>query len=536
MSAPLVDIEDLSVTFQSGPSRVQAVDAVSFDILPGETVALVGESGSGKSTVALSLSRLLPPSATISAKRLRFRDQDLLTADETGIRSLRGHRIGSIFQEPMTALNPLHSIERQIGEPLRIHQGLSKGAARTEVIGLLDRVGLGAMKDRLGALPHELSGGQRQRVMIAMALANKPDLLIADEPTTALDVTVQAQILALLEDLKREFGMALLLITHDLGVVRHMADRVCVMKDGTLVEQGSADQVFETPEHAYTKALIGAEPRPLGVREPLNSAPILRAENLSVLFPVKRGLLRSTVDNVRAVDGVDLKLQAGRTLAVVGESGSGKTTLAMTLLRLQRPTTGTIHLNGRPIQDMSPKALRPLRRDLQIVFQDPYGALSPRLSVADIIGEGLDVHGLMRDRRERRTAIAAILDDVGLPEEAMDRYPHEFSGGQRQRIAIARAMILKPKVVLLDEPTSALDRSVQTQIIDLLLDLQDRHNLAYLFISHDLAVVRALADEVLVMQGGKPVEVGPAAQILEAPETAYTRALIDAAFTVRSIP
>ncbi len=533
-AARLLDVADLSVTFRGGGAGVRAVDQVSLTMAPGETLALVGESGSGKSTVALALSGLLPASARVQARHIAFQGQDYRDADDEALRRLRGARIGMIFQEPMTALNPLHGIGRQIGEPLRIHQKLSRQDANTRVVDLMKRVGLEALAGRLDALPHQLSGGQRQRVMIAMALANGPDLLVADEPTTALDVTVQAQILDLLKDLKTETGMGLMLITHDLGVVRHMADRVCVMKDGRIVETGACETLFEAPQHAYTRMLIDADPPPMAHRPAPDSPPVLEAQDLSVHFAVRKGLLRRRTDVVKAVDTVCLGLKPGRTLAVVGESGSGKTTLAMALLRLERPTAGAVRLDGTPIQDLSASALRPKRRDLQIVFQDPFGALSPRLSVAGIIGEGLDVHGLMKKPEDRRAAIADILVDVGLPQDAMDRYPHEFSGGQRQRIAIARAMILKPRVVILDEPTSALDRSVQTQIIDLLIDLQIKHGLAYLFISHDLGVVRALADDVLVMRHGRIVEAGPAGDIFTAPQTDYARDLITSALSLRT--
>ncbi|MGF1456498.1 MAG: ABC transporter ATP-binding protein [Alphaproteobacteria bacterium] len=528
----LLEVSDLSVTFHGGGTPVQAVDTVSFTMAPGETLALVGESGSGKSTVALALSGLLPASARTRARRLALEGRDHAHADEETLRRLRGARIGMIFQEPMTALNPLHGIGRQIGEPLRVHRGLSRAQIRTRVIERLERVGLGALTRRLDALPHQLSGGQRQRVMIAMALAGEPDLLVADEPTTALDVTVQAQILTLLKDLKAQLGMGLLLITHDLGVVRHMADRVCVMKDGRIVETGTTQALFSEPEHPYTRMLIAAQPRPLAPRPIPEQDPVLEARDLSIHFPVRQGLFRRQTDVVKAVDAVSLSLRPGRTLAVVGESGSGKTTLAMGLLRLERPTSGTVRLDGSPIEALSASALRPRRRDLQIVFQDPFGALSPRLSVAGIIGEGLNVHGLMKARADRRKAIAAVLEEVGLPADAMDRFPHEFSGGQRQRIAIARALILRPRVLILDEPTSALDRSVQIQIIDLLMDLQARYGLAYLFISHDLSVVRALADDVLVMRHGRIVEQGPATQVFTAPTTDYARDLIGAALAL----
>ncbi len=527
---PLLTVDDLSVAFRAGKAETRAVDGVSFTVSKGETVALVGESGSGKSTTALSVLKLLPyPAASHPGGAIRFDGQDLLNADESALRKVRGNRISMIFQEPMTSLNPLHTVEKQVGEILMMHQGLSRERARPRIIELLERVGLPDVTSRLNAYPHQLSGGQRQRVMIAMALANKPDLLIADEPTTALDVTVQAQILALLKDLQRDLGMALLLITHDLGVVRHMADTVCVMKDGRIVEQGPVQRIFGEPAHEYTRLLIDAEPKPKPRQAENEGQVVLAARDVKVWFPIRKGIFRRAVDHTKAVDGVSLDVREARTLAVVGESGSGKTTLAMALLRLA-PSDGAILFGGKPIDGLTSKAMRPLRKEMQVVFQDPFGSLSPRLSVGGIIAEGLDVHGLAPSDAERRPLIAHALSEVGLPEEAMDRYPHEFSGGQRQRIAIARAIILKPRFLILDEPTSALDRSIQGQIIDLLLDLQDRYGLAYVFISHDLKVVRALADDVLVMRAGRAVEQGPVEQIFEAPQTDYTRELIAAAY------
>ncbi len=534
--APLLSVRDLSVAFRSGASETLAVDRVSFDIRRGETVALVGESGSGKSTTALSVLRLLPyPTASHPSGSVLFRREDLLRAEEPELRRVRGNRISMIFQEPMTSLNPLHTIEYQIAEGLMTHRGLRPAQARRTVLDLLERVGLEKLKTRLDAFPHELSGGQRQRVMIAMALANRPDLLIADEPTTALDVTVQAQILDLLEELKRAFNMALLLITHDLGVVRRMADRICVMKDGRVVETAPATALFTAPSHAYTRMLINAEPRPLPQRTTNAGPVVLAARDVKVWFPIRSGLFGRVTDHVKAVDGVSLDIREGRTLAVVGESGSGKTTLAMALLRLVS-AQGSIRFGERTLDGLSQQQMRPLRREIQAVFQDPYGSLSPRMSVGAIVAEGLDVHGLAPGRAERRPLITQALRDVGLTPDMMDRYPHEFSGGQRQRIAIARAMILKPRFVVLDEPTSALDRSVQAQIIELLLDLQARHGLAYLFISHDLKVVRALSDDVMVMRGGRVVEHGAAEHIFSAPQTDYTRDLMAAAYALDDAP
>jgi len=530
----LLHVRGLHVEFRSGGGVMHAVKGVSFDIAKGETVALVGESGSGKSVTALSILQLLPyPMAHHPAGSIRFRDQELLGAEEKVLRDVRGNRIAMIFQEPMTSLNPLHSIERQINETLFLHKGLSRSAARKRTLELLRLVGLPNPEKRLNAYPHELSGGQRQRVMIAMALANEPDLLIADEPTTALDVTIQAQILELLKDLQRRFGMALLLITHDLGVVRKMADRVCVMNQGEIVEQASVADIFIRPKHPYTQKLLAAEPKGNPLTPPENAPEVMAADNLKVWFPIKKGLLRRTVDHVRAVDGVSVDVREGHTVGVVGESGSGKTTLGLALLRLHA-SQGAIRFDGKDIQGWQAKRLRPLRREMQVVFQDPYGSLSPRLSVGQIVGEGLKIHGI-GSGSERDAMVAKALEEVGLDPASRHRYPHEFSGGQRQRIAIARALVLKPKFVVLDEPTSALDMSVQAQIVDLLRDIQARHNLAYLFISHDLRVVRALSSHVIVMKDGKVVEQGPTRRIFEEPEQDYTRALLAAALNLEAV-
>jgi microcin C transport system ATP-binding protein len=534
-SETLLSVRDLSVSFDAPGGEVRAVRHVSFDIGRGETVALVGESGSGKSVTALSIVQLLSyPPARHPSGSIHFRSDELLGARERLLRAIRGNRIAMIFQEPMTSLNPLHTIEKQINEVLLVHKRLGRRAARARTLELLRLVGLPEAASRLGAYPHQLSGGQRQRVMIAMALANEPDLLIADEPTTALDVTIQAQILRLLRDLRDRFGMALLLITHDLGIVRKMADRVCVMTQGEIVEAGSTEEIFARPQHAYTRRLLEAEPRGEPHRAVEGVPSIVDGRELRVWFPLKGGVLRRTVGHIKAVDGVSLTVREGHTVGVVGESGSGKTTLGLALLRLVR-STGSIQFAGRDIQGLSSRALRPLRREMQIVFQDPYGSLSPRLSVGQIVEEGLRVHGIGATAEERRRLIEHALIEVGLDPETRDRYPHEFSGGQRQRIAIARAMVLKPRLVVLDEPTSALDMSVQAQIVDLLRELQRRHNLAYLFISHDLRVVRALSEEVLVMREGRIVERGPAAQIFAEPREPYTRALMAAAFDLEAV-
>jgi microcin C transport system ATP-binding protein len=528
--APLVDVRDLSVTFAAGPATVEAVKHVSFNVAKGEIVALVGESGSGKTVSALSILRLLNyPSASHPSGEIIYGGKDLLKAAGHTMRDIRGEKISIIFQEPMTSLNPLHTIEKQVGEIMRLHHGLDDATARPRVLELLRKVGLDNAERRLQAYPHQLSGGQRQRVMIAMALANEPDLLIADEPTTALDVTIQAQILELLKVLQRELGMAMLLITHDLGVVRRMADRVYVMSKGCIVEEGRTADVFERPQHPYTRHLMSAEPKGNPPRPAADAPVVLETEDLRVWFPIKRGLLRRTVDYVKAVDGLSLKLRAGETVGVVGESGSGKTTLGLALLRLVS-SKGPIAYVGKRIDGFDSRQMRPLRKEMQIVFQDPYGSLSPRLSVEQIIGEGLTIQSPGMSYDERRVRVGAALTEVGLDPDAQDRYAHEFSGGQRQRIAIARAMVLEPKFVLLDEPTSALDMSVQAQIVDLLRDLQRRHDLAYLFISHDLKVVRALSNYVVVLKNGKVVEEGPADEIFNNPKAPYTKALLAAAF------
>jgi microcin C transport system ATP-binding protein len=537
MSAePLLSVRDLSVAFGQSGRETLAVDRVSFDISKGETLALVGESGSGKSVTALSILKLLPyPSARHPSGEIHFKDQELLRLSEREMRRVRGDDITIIFQEPMTSLNPLHTIDKQIGEILLLHRGLTGEAARARTIEVLGQVGIPDPQSRLKAYPHQLSGGQRQRVMIAMALANEPDLLIADEPTTALDVTVQAQIIALLKDIQKRLGMSLLFITHDLGIVRKIAQRVCVMKEGRIVEHGDVERVFTAPEHPYTRALLAAEPKP-DPAPPQPAAPmVLQAVDLKVWFPIKRGVLRKVVGHIKAVDGVSVALRKGETLGVVGESGSGKTTLGLALLRLIS-SEGPIIFMGNPLQGLKFKQMRPFRRDMQIVFQDPYGSLSPRLSVADIIDEGLNVHHPDMPERERDERVIRALTDVGLNPDTRFRFPHEFSGGQRQRIAVARAIVLEPTFIVLDEPTSALDMLIQAQMVDLFRDLQKRRNLTYLFISHDLRVVAALASRLLVMRAGKVVETGNAAELFQKPKTDYTRALFAAAFNIDTAP
>ena len=535
-SAPLLSIRDLSIAFGYGARESLAVDRVSFDISKGETLALVGESGSGKSVTALSVMKLLPyPSAHHPSGSVNFQGRDLLAMSEREIRAVRGNDITIIFQEPMTSLNPLHTIEKQIGEILSLHQNVTGQAARSRIIDLLGQVGIPDPAGRLGAYPHQLSGGQRQRVMIAMALANEPELLIADEPTTALDVTVQAQILKLLKDTQRRLGMSMLFITHDLGIVRKLADRVCVMHRGKIVETGAVERVFTSPEHSYTRALLAAEPKP-DPAPPRPEAPVIVETNdLKVWFPVKRGVLRKVVGHIKAVDGVSIALRKGETLGVVGESGSGKTTLGLAILRLIS-STGPVVFMGKGIQGLKFKEMRPFRHDMQIVFQDPYGSLSPRMSVSDIIEEGLKVHHPDLPAAERTKRVIDALTDVGLDPETCHRYPHEFSGGQRQRIALARALVLEPTFIVLDEPTSALDMLIQSQMVDLLRDLQKRHDLTYMFISHDLRVVAALASRLLVMRNGKAVEEGAAAELFKAPKSDYTCALFAAAFKLETAP
>jgi microcin C transport system ATP-binding protein len=536
MTTPLLSVANLSVAFSQGGKQTLAVDDVSFSLQPGETLALVGELGSGKSVTALSILKLLQyPPASHPSGRVMFMGKDLLSASEDELRAVRGNDITMVFQEPMTSLNPLHTIEKQIGEILALHKGLSGDAARVRTLELLDLVGIRNAAERLDAYPHQLSGGQRQRVMIAMALANEPKLLIADEPTTALDVTVQAQILKLLKELQQRLGMAMLFITHDLGIVRRIATRVCVMLKGKIVEEGKVADVFGAPQHAYTQRLLAAEPKGKPRPIPPGAKTILDAGPLKIWFPIKKGFLRSTVGHVKAVDGVSITIREGETVGVVGESGSGKTTLGLAILRLIS-SEGPIVFLGENINGIKTKAMRPKRRAMQVVFQDPYGSLSPRLSVAGIVEEGLLVQDKGLSYEERRAVVATALSDVGLDPAAMDRYPHEFSGGQRQRIAIARAMVLNPSFVVLDEPTSALDMSVQAQIVDLLRDLQDKRGLAYLFISHDLKVVRALSHRVLVMQNGKVVEQGEGEAIFAAPQTEYTKALFAAAFNLDAHP
>ena len=526
----LVDVRDLRVSFRMTEHVIEAVRGVSFHIEPGETVALVGESGSGKSVSALSILQLLPyPKAFHPTGSVRVRGKEMIGASESLLRNIRGNRVSMIFQEPMTSLNPLHTVQRQVAETLFLHRNMNREQARARVLELLSMVGIKEPEKRLDSFPHQLSGGQRQRVMIAMALANEPELLIADEPTTAVDVTIQAQILDLLQDLQQRLGMAMLIITHELGIVRKLADRIYVMHEGRFVEQGPTDKIFAAPEHEYTQLLIGSEPRRRRYTPPTGTPVLLETTDLRVHFPIKAGLFRRTIDHIRAVDGVDFTLNEGHTLGVVGESGSGKTTLGLAILRLMR-STGSIKYQGQELQGLGFKEIRPLRKEMQIVFQDPFGSLSPRLSMAQVVEEGLVVHHPHITDEERRDQVAQVLTEVGMDPATMHRYPHEFSGGQRQRVSIARALVLRPRLIVLDEPTSALDRSVQVQILELLSDLRERHGLTYIFISHDLKVVRSIADYVMVMRDGKVVEQGDADEVLESPRTEYTRALVKAAF------
>lgn len=530
----LLAVENLSIRFRNGGTLKTVVHQVSFVLQPKETLALVGESGSGKTVIAQSILRLLPHGlADYPNGQIHYQKSDLLRVSEQSLRHLRGNKIAMIFQEPMSALNPLHRVEWQIAELLERHQRLTKTAARQKVLELLDMVGLGGLEKNMRAFPHELSGGQRQRVVIAMALANKPEVLIADEPTTALNVTLQLKILDLLKKLQAELGMSLLLISHDLNLVRRIANRVVVLQQGTVVEQGLCGQVLHSPQHGYTKTLIDAEPKgtPIPVQ---NTELLLRAEEMRVWFPIKQGVLRRTTQYVKAVDGVQIHLAKGETLGVVGESGSGKSSLGLAILRLI-PSQGSLYFAGRRLDHLDQKALRALRRDIQIVFQDPYGSLSPRLSVGQIIGEGLRVHRI-GTVAQQEVAIVAVLKEVGMDPETRHRYPHEFSGGQRQRIAIARALIMQPKLIVLDEPTSALDRTVQQQILLLLRRLQEKYALSYIFISHDLAVVKSLSHQLIVMKDGKVVEQGTAASIFAAPQNRYTQLLLEAAFASSNSP
>jgi microcin C transport system ATP-binding protein len=523
----ILTVKDLNIHFGDN----HAVKGVNFDLKRGETVALVGESGSGKSVTALSTVKLIGGSAKVSGS-VKYGDTEMIDASDTDLRRVRGNDISFIFQEPMTSLNPLHTIEKQLGESITLHQGLRGDAARERIVDLLNKVGIRNPETRLRDYPHQLSGGQRQRVMIAMALANKPDLLIADEPTTALDVTIQAQILELLAEIQKSEGMGMLFITHDLGVVRAISDRVCVMQNGVIVESGPTGEIFDNPQHPYTKTLLSADPK--GKPDPIapSAKTVVNVDDIRVWFPITRGIMRRVVGHIKAVNDVSFAIRQGETLGVVGESGSGKTTLALAVMRLIK-SEGPIVFMGDNVDGLSNKKLKPLRRNMQMVFQDPYGSLSPRFTVEQIISEGLDVHGFNKGQ-DRRQVVKDILEEVGLQTDMIDRYPHEFSGGQRQRIAIARAMILKPKLLILDEPTSALDKTVQVQIVELLRELQKKYGLAYLFISHDLRVVRALSHKVLVLRQGDVIETGAAEQIFDAPQTDYTKALIAAAFDLQA--
>ena len=535
MVNPLLLVEDLSVDFIVSGKKIEAVSNVNFQIKKGETVALVGESGSGKSVTALSIMQLLPyPAARHPNGSVVFNKKEIIGSSQDMMKNIRGNEISIIFQEPMTSLNPLHTIEKQIGEVLFIHRGLTRDNAFSRTLELLELVGLVDAKRRLNAYPHELSGGERQRVMIAMALANEPKLLIADEPTTALDVTIQAQILELLLYLQNKFDMSMLFITHDLGIVRKMAQKVCVMHEGKIVESGPISDIFDNPTHGYTKHLLSSEPSGQALKPKCGAKKVIQARNIKVWFPIKEGLLKRTKDYLKAVDNISVEVHEGQTVGVVGESGSGKTTLGLALLRLTK-SEGTIEFNKQKISETRTNKLRPLRREMQIVFQDPFGSLSPRMSVSQIIEEGLNIHKIANSSNERTNLIIRAMEEVGLDPDSRYRFPHEFSGGQRQRIAIARAIVLKPKFIVLDEPTSALDRSVQAQIIDLLRNLQIKHGLGYLFISHDLKVIRAISDRVIVMRHGKIIENNTSSKIFENPENSYTKSLLAAAFDIEVI-
>jgi len=522
----LLDVNNLKVSFRQDGQISAAVKGVSFTVDRGETVALVGESGSGKSVTALSTVSLLGDSAIVEGS-VKYDGQEMIGASDQRLMDVRGNDISFIFQEPMTSLNPLHTIQKQMAESLALHQGLTGDEARDRIIELMIKVGIRDPQDRLDSYPHQLSGGQRQRVMIAMALANKPDILIADEPTTALDVTIQAQILELLADLQKSENMGMLFITHDLGIVRRIADRVCVMKDGEIVETGPTVEIFDDPQHPYTRKLLAAEPSGSPDPVPTDAEVVAQTDHLKIWFPIQRGFLKRTVGYVKAVNDATLSVRAGETLGIVGESGSGKTTLALAIMRLIA-SEGGITYRDQDVRRWSTRELRRLRKDMQIVFQDPFGSLSPRMTCQQIIAEGLAIHNV-DPHRAPRDLVAEVMTEVGLDPASMDRYPHEFSGGQRQRIAIARAMVLRPKLLVLDEPTSALDMTVQVQIVDLLRELQRKYGLAYLFISHDLKVVRAMSHNVIVMRNGDVIEMGAAEDLFENAQTDYTRELIAAA-------
>lgn len=532
---PMLAVKDLAVQFLVGKQKVNAVHSLSFDLNAGETLAIVGESGSGKSVSTLSMLQLLPKDISSNPRgEVLYQGTDLLHCADKEIRAIRGNRIGMIFQEPMTSLNPLHCIEKQISESLTLHKGYSAQEARARVVELLELVGLPSPESRLNDYPHQLSGGQKQRVMIAMALANEPDILIADEPTTALDVTIQKQVLELIKSLQKKLNMAVILISHDLNVVKYNADKVVVMKRGYVVESGACEQIFKSPQHPYTKELISAEPSGTPIPVTSNAEQILSVNKLCVSFPTRKNFWGKTVESLDAVKGISLAIQAGETLGIVGESGSGKTTLGLAIIKLIS-SQGEVRFNGSLISSLDQAQFRPYRKDIQIVFQDPYGSLSPRMSVAQIIEEGLSIHGI-GDKKDRDEIVINALREVEMDPDTRHRYPHEFSGGQRQRIAIARALALKPKLIILDEPTSALDRTVQVQVIELLKRLQAKYAIAYIFISHDLAVVKALSHHVMVMKQGQIVEQANCTTLFKSPQQAYTQALLSAAYFYSGAP